>query len=485
MVRVREVEVQIGWGTIFGGEVRLESVRLMAPEITLERLADGRANWNFVPAEASAASGPGGAAPALDALTIEDGRIRYRDAKSRRDHRIEGLSASLSAADLVAGPFRFEAEGRLDEAPLVLRLKTGRITPVGPTPVELEARLGALDVRAAAKIVLAPTLSVEAKVKLGVIDLGALPAGLVPSGGGQGAAGEAEPFVPPGNVAMTLDLDVEAIRAHGQTSGPARARLEMAGGRLRIPEMTVEAPGGGRALPRGEPGGGRRPASGGMAVGGGAGRAPGVPRLARTRSRWVAAGRVRQTRPRRERHGERSGSPGRQTGPDGRRYPARGRAEFRFCRPAPVGDAIDDRRCRSRPLSAVPRHGGGNGGRRGADGRSSRLAERYRRRYRPFPRRGAPPWPGRARRPPEGQPGGGRAPGGDARGPRSRRRPTEFPGRHRRSGERRAALRHRLPRGGGGGGARHPSTGPCPGTRRRAPRSHRAQRHGQGATDGG
>ncbi len=245
MVRVREVEVQIGWGTIFGGEVRLESVRLMAPEITLERLADGRANWNFVPAEASAASGPGGAAPALDALTIEDGRIRYRDAKSRRDHRIEGLSASLSAADLVAGPFRFEAEGRLDEAPLVLRLKTGRITPVGPTPVELEARLGALDVRAAAKIVLAPTLSVEAKVKLGVIDLGALPAGLVPSGGGQGAAGEAEPFVPPGNVAMTLDLDVEAIRAHGQTSGPARARLEMAGGRLRIPEMTVEAPGGG------------------------------------------------------------------------------------------------------------------------------------------------------------------------------------------------------------------------------------------------
>src|SRR5262249_16225830 len=79
------------------------------PTILLERLADGRANWDIGNPAPSAAGAPvsGGPGPAirLDSITIKNGTLIYRDAAGGSEQRVDALTASLGA-DTLNGPFR-------------------------------------------------------------------------------------------------------------------------------------------------------------------------------------------------------------------------------------------------------------------------------------------------------------------------------------------------------------------------------------------
>ncbi|MDA0676347.1 MAG: AsmA family protein, partial [Proteobacteria bacterium] len=58
MMNLRLIEVQIALGPLFGGNVQVETVRLIEPDIRLEVLADGRRNWEFTPANAAQPATP-------------------------------------------------------------------------------------------------------------------------------------------------------------------------------------------------------------------------------------------------------------------------------------------------------------------------------------------------------------------------------------------------------------------------------------------
>ncbi len=244
LARIARIEARVGWSVVFGGPVRIESLRLVSPRISLERLADGRANWQFTTPAGGGGDDGSGPGPALDRLVIEDGTVTYADAVAGRRHRLDGFAATASAADLAAGPYALDGQGRLDDSALRLKLESGRLGAGTPAPVTVEARLGGLDARAEATVALAPALSVTGAVKLGVVDLEALPKGLTATDGAA-ESGEPTPFALPADMRIALDLSLEAIRAHGQTSGPMSARLELADGRLRVPALSLAAPGGG------------------------------------------------------------------------------------------------------------------------------------------------------------------------------------------------------------------------------------------------
>ncbi|MDA0998752.1 MAG: AsmA family protein, partial [Proteobacteria bacterium] len=55
MVRLKSVEVRIALAPLLGGNIQVETVRLVEPKISLEVMADGRANWDIKPVGSSEA----------------------------------------------------------------------------------------------------------------------------------------------------------------------------------------------------------------------------------------------------------------------------------------------------------------------------------------------------------------------------------------------------------------------------------------------
>lgn len=147
MARLESLRVHVALLPLLTGSVHVTSVTLVKPTIVLERVADGRANWELsgaaapaAPASgASGADGPtGGGAPAvaLDSASIEGGTIIYRDAVARSEHRIENLSATVSAGGL-QGPYEIDGSFAYQGLPMTLDATVGALGGERPAAVRL------------------------------------------------------------------------------------------------------------------------------------------------------------------------------------------------------------------------------------------------------------------------------------------------------------------------------------------------------------
>ena len=116
LVELRALDVQIGLFPLLTGTVQIESVTLVAPELNLERFADGSGSWETAAFDEDI-SGLGGAplsatqrllrgalSVSVDRITIEKGSVLYRDRASGREERIEDIDLVLSAESL-SGPY--------------------------------------------------------------------------------------------------------------------------------------------------------------------------------------------------------------------------------------------------------------------------------------------------------------------------------------------------------------------------------------------
>lgn len=107
MLRADALDLSIDAAALFGGTVRVTGLKLTAPDILLERAADGSANWDLTPpapapAGEDAVAGSDGAPPApqqaatpfsIDRAEIAGGTLRYMDHGS-------GESLTVTALDL-------------------------------------------------------------------------------------------------------------------------------------------------------------------------------------------------------------------------------------------------------------------------------------------------------------------------------------------------------------------------------------------------
>ncbi|PCJ59400.1 MAG: hypothetical protein COA65_06475 [Rhodospirillaceae bacterium] len=156
MAQIAVLRVRIALFPLFTGRIQVESISVIDPVIALEKLADGRVNWEFAPqagegavgqeATATSTAAPtektadtGAAANAIqiDQFTIENGTLIYRDAKSGVLERIEKFNATIRAKSLV-GPFHVDGGLVVRGMPLSLRLGTGRLVEGPGTPINLE-----------------------------------------------------------------------------------------------------------------------------------------------------------------------------------------------------------------------------------------------------------------------------------------------------------------------------------------------------------
>ncbi len=145
MATLRALRIRIKIAPLLRGRLEVAHIEIVQPEIHLERLPDGRANWNLASAAVSRQGPergfgpPSGFAFRVNRLTVTNGAVFYRD--GRAAEKIEGLSAEV-AAESLSGPFSVSGSMIARGAPLTFDATVGRIADGPPVPVSLGARVG-------------------------------------------------------------------------------------------------------------------------------------------------------------------------------------------------------------------------------------------------------------------------------------------------------------------------------------------------------
>lgn len=104
MLTASAMDIGLDFSGLLNGQARISAIRLIEPEIVIERAADGRVNWQIAQAPA-----PGGFG--LANLAVRDGTLRLFDQITGAEVYLGGLRADLALADM-AGPAQlaFSAE---------------------------------------------------------------------------------------------------------------------------------------------------------------------------------------------------------------------------------------------------------------------------------------------------------------------------------------------------------------------------------------
>ncbi len=129
MLRIRRFELELDGWALLTGRVVLPRFLLEAPDLLLERDAEGRANWEFAGMAKAAGEEPaapgddgGGGAPGfveLHDVRIVEGRVRYRDAGTGETRTAENIALTV-LEDRAARGLSIEGSLDLDGAPLRL-----------------------------------------------------------------------------------------------------------------------------------------------------------------------------------------------------------------------------------------------------------------------------------------------------------------------------------------------------------------------------
>ncbi|MGF1610022.1 MAG: AsmA family protein [Kiloniellales bacterium] len=148
MVTLKRFELQAALLPLLAGEVRLQRLILVEPDILLETDAEGHGNWILqVAGEAEAAPAPseekGDLKLSFEEVRIEGGSLTYRDGKSGQETRVQ-LRELSAKADGAGEPIALNARGSYNEQPFALEGSVGSFTQLdsGPFPVKLTAEAG-------------------------------------------------------------------------------------------------------------------------------------------------------------------------------------------------------------------------------------------------------------------------------------------------------------------------------------------------------
>jgi len=104
MAEIGRLDFTIDARKLWRGHIVLPEVNLTEPRVTLERNADGAANWEFKPKEDD-----DNAPPAIGALTIDRGRIVFRDPTIKTDFATD--VSTVAAGEKDAGMLKLAGRG--------------------------------------------------------------------------------------------------------------------------------------------------------------------------------------------------------------------------------------------------------------------------------------------------------------------------------------------------------------------------------------
>jgi AsmA protein len=179
LIAAEALSVRLPWSAVLSGDVQIDEVTLVAPEIALVRAADGRVSWSFsdpAPTDPETAADTQAARPiAITAAEITGGALSWRDEGSGQTLRIGALDARATLpAD---GAARIDGSAEVNGTPLTLEAEIAAL----PALMEggLSGLAAALDWRGGAarydgQVALAPAL--DGQIDVDATDLGPIAA---------------------------------------------------------------------------------------------------------------------------------------------------------------------------------------------------------------------------------------------------------------------------------------------------------------------
>jgi len=157
LVSLRSVEVRIALAPLLGGNIGIETVQLIEPQVFLEVLADGRATWTLLPpkepklevdqqtdanAPESTTKKDSGPAITLGYFEIVNGSVTYQDVGAKTTEKIADINLTVAAASLTAGPFRADGNLILRGLRLGVNANIGEIVGGRTFPIDLSIMVG-------------------------------------------------------------------------------------------------------------------------------------------------------------------------------------------------------------------------------------------------------------------------------------------------------------------------------------------------------
>ena len=226
LLRAESVRVDLRVAPLLRGNLRLASVTLVAPRLTLARGAQGRASWR-ARAGAASADGAGSGLPLgvdlrLETLRIRDGTLVYADRARGHRLRLTAIDGRI-ATDGGRGPFDARGTATWRGVPMGVRANLGRLAGDGAVPfgVTLRPELAA---RAAAD-------TARPRVRL---------TGAVESRRPLALRGELEASGPDaGPLLARLDAPARTIRLMQERAYGVSARLRLANGALSVSDLDL------------------------------------------------------------------------------------------------------------------------------------------------------------------------------------------------------------------------------------------------------
>ncbi|ALG91741.1 MULTISPECIES: AsmA family protein [Actibacterium] len=136
LLQAEGLSVGLDLGALLRGDVEIKELGIRAPRITLERAADGRANWVFDTQANATAAGPDGTQGAqagrraltIGQATITDGALSFIDHGTGRTQSAEAVEATLSLP-AVQGPATLSLEARVNGQPVSLNATAAAAAP--------------------------------------------------------------------------------------------------------------------------------------------------------------------------------------------------------------------------------------------------------------------------------------------------------------------------------------------------------------------
>lgn len=157
LVSLRSVEVRIALAPLLGGNIGIETVQLVEPQIFLEVLKDGRTTWALsapkepkLEADSQAAVGTSqssngnnsGPAITLGNFEIVNGSVTYQDAGAKTTEKVTDINLSVAAASLTTGPFRADGHLVLRGLRLGVNANLGEVVGGRTFPMDLSVMIG-------------------------------------------------------------------------------------------------------------------------------------------------------------------------------------------------------------------------------------------------------------------------------------------------------------------------------------------------------
>lgn len=151
MAEVDKVKVKVALMPLLSGKAEIKSIELVNPTIILEKLPDGKGNWEITPpagaAEAATTAAPDPNAAggskfdlSIEGASITDGTLVYRDLTTASEQRVENLNVDLSLGSL-QGPFKATGGVTALGMPIGFDVDVGRLDPAQPMPINLTLKI--------------------------------------------------------------------------------------------------------------------------------------------------------------------------------------------------------------------------------------------------------------------------------------------------------------------------------------------------------